>query len=438
MAPHRRSEIYRLAVGLGAVVVFLAGLPHLARPAPDLGLVVTLAVAGVLAQQFPVNVNLTQKVSVAGAVFFATALLLPAWQAATLVAAISIFDTTVSVGRRVARTRERPPIGVAFSLLFNAGQLYFSVLAAGMVLGAGGVSAERSAAGLDAALAIFAAAVAMYVINLFLVAVAVALGSGQSPIPVFRRTHRTLLVEFATLYLVGAASAFAAARAPWLLLLFILPLAAVYRSFRRRGELRRQSVQAIERMADEVDRRDPYTFQHSQRVAMYSHAIARALGLRMAEIEVIELAAKVHDLGKIRIPDSVLLKPAKLTAEERREMEKHPRLGYDILRQFSEYAHVRELVLTHHERYDGRGYPNGTVGRALPLMAQVIPVADSLDAMTSARAYRGALTWEIAMEELRRGAGTQWNPKVVEAAVAALYGEKRAPSSSARSVVAGA
>ena len=101
-------------------------------------------------------------------------------------------------------------------------------------------------------------------------------------------------------------------------------------------------------------------------------------------------------------------------------METHPRLGFDILKPFSEYAHVLELVLTHHERYDGKGYPNGIVGRHQPLMAQVIPVADSLDAMTSARAYRAARNWDMAFEELRRGAGTQWNPQVVAAAVAVL------------------
>jgi len=184
----------------------------------------------------------------------------------------------------------------------------------------------------------------------------------------------------------------------------------------------------MERMAEEVDRRDPYTFQHSQRVAIYAHAIARKLGFTAAEIDIVELAAKVHDIGKIRIPDSVLLKPAKLTAQERRVMETHPRLGFDILKQFSEYAKVLDLVLAHHERYDGLGYPNGTVGMRLLLIAQVIPVADSLDAMTSARAYRGARSWDSAMDELRRGAGTQWNPNVVEAALAVLGQEVRTPA----------
>jgi HD-GYP domain-containing protein (c-di-GMP phosphodiesterase class II) len=161
---------------------------------------------------------------------------------------------------------------------------------------------------------------------------------------------------------------------------------------------------------------------------MYTHAIARMLGFSSMDVELLTLAAKVHDVGKIRIPDSILLKPAKLTPAERRVMETHPRLGFDILRPFSEYAKVLDLVLTHHERYDGQGYPNGTVGRRLLLIAQVIPVADSLDAMTTARAYRGARTWASALEELRRGIGTQWNPHVVEAALTALGQTERAPA----------
>ena len=191
-------------------------------------------------------------------------------------------------------------------------------------------------------------------------------------------------------------------------------------------------------MAEEVDRRDRYTFNHSQRVAIYSHAIARRLGLGASEIDMLVVAAKVHDIGKIRIPDSVLLKPARLTDEERRVMETHPRLGFEILRQFSEYAKVLDLVLAHHERYDGKGYPNGAVGRRLLLVAQVIPVADSLDAMTTARAYRPARSWDAALDELRRGAGTQWNPQVVEAAIDALAQEApaRSPQPGAKPAVA--
>ncbi len=202
-------------------------------------------------------------------------------------------------------------------------------------------------------------------------------------------------------------------------------------SMHHRREHLREVVPAMERVAREVDRRDPSTYQHSRRVAEYAGAIARRLRFRAAEVELVQLAARVHDIGKIRIPDAVLLKPAPLTDAERRVMETHARLGFEILSQSLVYANVLELVLAHHERYDGCGYPFGTVGRRLLLIAQVIPVADALDAMTSCRAYRGARSWDWAMGELRSGAGTQWHPVVVEAAVSAL---DTAPQESGRAM----
>lgn len=420
MAPRRRSELYRLTVGLATLAVAVVGAQRIGG-VPDRSLLAALVVAGVLAMQFPIQVNLSQKVSGGSAVLFAAALLLAPWQAAALAGVISLLNTVVSVTRRTVVTRERPPWdSVALSMLFNAAQLFLATLACAAVLAAAGVSARGQLMSVGALAVVVAAAAVLHVTNLFLVATAVALGTSRNPFLVFRNTHRVVLAEFASLYLVGAAAAMLAVRAPWLLMLSLLPAVIIYRSLRYRIELRRESVRAMERMAEEVDSRDPYTFQHSQRVARYSRDIARHLGLSAAETELIELAAKVHDIGKIRIPDAILLKPGRLTDDERRVMETHPRLGFEILAQFSEYAKVLELVLTHHERYDGRGYPNRAIGMRLLLMAQIIPVADSFDAMTSARAYRAARSWESALDELHRGAGTQWNPRVVEAAVAAL------------------
>ena len=424
MAPRRRSELYRLAVALAAAAVAFATRDHLLAVRPDWPLVVTLGLTGLVALRFPLQVSLAEKFSVASAVFFASALLVPAWDAAVLAAATSAVDTGIAVARKFLRTRERPPFrAVALTLMFNSGQFYFSVLAAGLVVSAGGVSVTRGVPSTEQALTLLAAAIAMYGTNVLMVATAAALQTARHPFRTFRNTHRLVSAQFASLYLVGAAAAFATAKLPWLPVFGVVPLVLAYFSLRHRIELRKESRLAMERMAEEVDRRDPYTFQHSQRVAIYSHAIAKELGFSAAEIELVELAAKVHDVGKIRISDAILLKPGRLTAEERRVMETHPRLGAEILSQFSEYTKVLDLVLMHHERYDGRGYPNRAVGRQLLLIAQVIPVADSLDAMTSARAYRGARTWDVAMEELRRGAGSQWNPKVVDAALRSLFGE---------------
>ncbi len=424
MTPRRRSELYRLGVGVGALGLAGATAGRIATGGPDWWLIASLSAAGILALEFPLHISLNFKVSIAAAVFFAAVLLLPPLQAAALVGALQAVDIVVAAARRVRATRERPPVRtIAINVLFNGAQAYLAALAGGSVLAAMGVSAWTGLAGPAAALWLIVAAAVMYVVNFFLVSLAVALGTSRNPFSLFLHTQRVAYVQFASLYLLGAVAAFASVQFAWLPLLAIVPAALLYQSLRQRIEMRRDAMRAMERMADEVDRRDPYTFNHSQRVAIYTHAIARSLRFTASEIELLELAAKVHDIGKIRIPDSILLKPAALSVDERRVMETHPRLGYDILRPFSEYTKVLELVLAHHERYDGRGYPNGIVGRHLRLIEQVIPIADSLDAMTTARAYRGARSWAAALEELRRGAGTQWNPQVVEAAVAVLSPE---------------
>ena len=421
MSPRRRSEVFRLSVGLIAVAIAGAAATTLGAAPADWWLIASLALTAILALEFPLHVNLNTKVSVASAVFFAAVVLLPLWQAALLVGALQATDICIAAGRRVRATRERPPVrAVVINILFNGGQAYLAALSAGVVLALGGVSAAGGIAGAADLLVLVAAATVMYAVNVFLVALAVAIAMARNPIGLFVDTQRIVYLQFAALYLVGGLAAFGAVRWPWIPVFSIIPGVLVYQSLKQRIELRHEGMRAMERMAAEVDRRDPYTFQHSQRVSIYAHAIARKLGFTAAEIEIVELAAKVHDVGKIRIPDAILLKPDRLTDEERRVMETHPRLGFEILKQFSEYAKVLDLVLTHHERYDGRGYPNGSVGRRLLLIAQVIPVADSLDAMTTARAYRRARSWQSAMEELGRGAGSQWNPQVVNAALAVL------------------
>jgi putative nucleotidyltransferase with HDIG domain len=426
MSPRRRSELFRTAVGVIAIVVALLDAPRVAQGGADWWLIASLAVTAILALEFPLHVNINTKVSVASAVFFAAVLLLPVWQAALLVGSLQATDICIAAARKIRATRERPPVrAIVINIVFNGGQAYLSALAAGSLLAWTGVSARSGPDGAVDVIVLVGAAALMYGINVFMVALAVAFATARNPMMLFVETQRVVYVQFAALYLVGALAAFGAVRWPWIPVFSIIPGVLVYHSLKQRIELRHEGMRAMERMADEVDRRDPYTFQHSQRVAIYAHAIGRKLGLTAAEIEVVALAAKVHDIGKIRVPDSILLKPDKLSADERRVMETHPRLGFDILRQFSEYAKVLDLVLTHHERYDGLGYPNGTVGRRLLLMAQIIPDADSIDAMTSARAYRRARSWPSAMDELRRGAGTQWNPHVVEAALAVLSQEER-------------
>jgi putative nucleotidyltransferase with HDIG domain len=171
----------------------------------------------------------------------------------------------------------------------------------------------------------------------------------------------------------------------------------------------------LEALVTALDAREHETQAHSQRVREYTLTLAKQLGLKHDDLIQTGRGALLHDVGKIGVPDSILLKPGRLTAEEWTEMMKHPQLGFKILRKIRFLAPAAELVLTHQERWDGKGYPNELAGRDIPLGSRIFAVADTMDAMTSDRPYRKALTFEAAVEEVRRCSGTQFDPYVVEA-----------------------
>jgi putative nucleotidyltransferase with HDIG domain len=170
----------------------------------------------------------------------------------------------------------------------------------------------------------------------------------------------------------------------------------------------------LEALVTSLDAREHETRAHSQRVREYTLTLAREIGLREEEMVQVGRGALLHDVGKIGVPDSILLKPGKLTAEEWIEMKKHPAIGFEILRSIKFLEPAAEIVLSHQERWDGKGYPNGLGGKDIPLGARIFAVADTLDAMTSDRPYRKALTYGAALDEIRRCSGTQFDPRVAE------------------------
>jgi putative nucleotidyltransferase with HDIG domain len=171
----------------------------------------------------------------------------------------------------------------------------------------------------------------------------------------------------------------------------------------------------VKALAQAVDAKDSYTAGHSSRVTLYSTIIAEELGLSEAEVRKVRLAGLLHDVGKIGIRDSVLGKPGHLTDEEFGIMKSHPAVGAGILRPVVQLADVIPGVLSHHERYDGKGYPQGLQGEAIPLLGRIIGVADAFDAMTSDRVYRPRLSDEVAIAELKKHSGTQFDSRVVKA-----------------------
>ncbi|MDO8736190.1 MAG: GAF domain-containing protein [Thermoleophilia bacterium] len=173
-------------------------------------------------------------------------------------------------------------------------------------------------------------------------------------------------------------------------------------------------VGTIRSLAETIDAKDTYTRGHSEKVSLYSEAIARGLGLQGAELQTIRYAGYLHDVGKIGIPDAILSKPGKLTVEEFNIIKKHPVLSEKILTPVNFPFPVQSIVRHHHERYDGNGYPDGLGGEENPLGARILFVADAYEAMTSDRPYRKALSTQMALGELERNTGTQFDPRVVE------------------------
>jgi putative nucleotidyltransferase with HDIG domain len=189
----------------------------------------------------------------------------------------------------------------------------------------------------------------------------------------------------------------------------------------RTAELRRlldnlhdASEITLEALVAALDAREHETQAHSKRVSEYTLYLAREMSVDALDLDVIRRGAMLHDIGKIGIPDSILLKPGKLTDEEWVGMQKHPQIGYWILAGIEALRPASDIVLSHHERHDGNGYPRKLSADQIPLGARIFSVADCLDVMTSDRPYRKALSYEDARSEITRFAGTQFDAEVVK------------------------
>ena len=173
-------------------------------------------------------------------------------------------------------------------------------------------------------------------------------------------------------------------------------------------------LEMAQTLARAADAKDAYTREHSDRARAKARRVALELGLPDQMVRHVEYAALLHDIGKLGVDDALLAKPGALTPEERKRLEKHPVIGHRILSPVKYLGPVAQMVLYHHEWYDGRGYPEGLKGGEIPLGSRIVAVIDAWDAMTSDRAYRKALGREVAVGELKKGSGAQFDPKVVE------------------------
>lgn len=264
--------------------------------------------------------------------------------------------------------------------------------------------------------ALLIAGLVYFACNSVFVSTVIGLTAGPSPLRVWQRNFLAGMLHHLSFIALGALVAVTYfGVGVWGLVLCAIPYMVARHSFRLYMEIRSDLKDFVRALSEVLEEVDPYTRHHSVRVSEYAVRIARGMKLREREVEEIEYAALVHDLGKIGPQHQrILQKPAPLTFEEQRTLRSHPGAGADIVQRVRALRRSAEIIRSHHERPDGRGYPLGLRSDDVPVGSLILNVADAFDAMTSDRPYRRALSVEAALRELSRGAGSQFDAEVVE------------------------
>jgi putative nucleotidyltransferase with HDIG domain len=262
------------------------------------------------------------------------------------------------------------------------------------------------------------AAAAYLALNLFLASTLLALRSNQRATDVMKSDLRSVAGSWVALAPLAWLMSAIYVVEWWATALFTVPLYSTRAAYQRIVEMRDMFTQTIGALAEAVDKRDPYTAKHSHRVKEIAVDIGRVMRVSDSDLEALEWGGLLHDVGKIGVPDNVLLKQERLNREERMIMNAHPVLGAQIIAPVTKLAPELPIIRHHHEWYNGSGYPDRLIGDEIPKLARVLHVADAFEAMTAARPYRMTpLTTEQALAELRKFAGIQFDPVVVDAFV---------------------
>ena len=404
MARHRLFPPYWALVVLAAFAwLFVSLPPALADPLPLTGLAVLLVLM-VLSDLVPVRIAGGGFVTPGASLDFAALLLF----GGPLTGMLIVAATAIGQGAIARRPAQR--------VVFNAALYVLGIAAADAVFRALGGRPGNLALPRDG-LALAACAPAYFLVNGLGLSTVLALTGGGD----FRRLFHANFVAAAGWHLgqlaIGALAAFAfLSLGPIALPLVGLPLLLAALSYRRTFEMKEDLLEFVRALAEVLEEVDPYTRQHSLRVAEYSKVIARALGMGEKAVQDLEYGALLHDLGKVgRQYQYILQKPGRLSLEEQATMRAHPHEGAEIVAKVRALRGAAEIVRNHHERPDGLGYPAGLSGEDIPLGSRIVMVADAYDAMTSDRPYRRAMEPARAVAELAKHRGTQFDGAVVDA-----------------------
>lgn len=358
-------------------------------------------------------------ITVSSALDYAAIVVFGPVMAAMIAAASSIFSSLVV-------SRQSP-----HKVLFNVCLFVITISAAGFVFGLVGGRTTSDVSELVLPLA--ATGITYFLIDTFGVSLVVGLYERASAWRVWQRTYLWTTLT----HLVGFVPLGAIIVVIYLHIgipgvgLFLVPLLLARYSFKLYTDMRQVHIDTVKALTSAIDASDPFTRGHSERVTAYSVEIAKEMGLSERRVQILEYAGFLHDMGKIALQHDILLKPGALTDDEWRIMRSHPEIGARIVSGLHFLSGAKQVVLHHHERFDGKGYPSGLRGDEIPLEARIVKVADAFDAMMSDRPYRTSLGLSTALAELRKGRGADFDPEVVDAFLRLIQTGGIDPSSSA-------
>lgn len=405
-APTRAARFYAYTVTVVGLALLIWFRP---RETPGQWVsILSFTVLAFLTEAFPVNLPRENgTVSVSFAVINAAVLLFGP-EAAQYIAAIG----TIRLKDLLGRT----PL---LAVLFNRTMLSLAAFTAGKTyVMLGGVPGSTSTVRI---LPLVACAVVYTVVNTSLIVGVVSIDEGVDPRGLWGVNFRWAMPNILALIPIAVvlAQVYTSAGAPGALM-FLVPLLLARYSFKRYIDLRDTYIETVKALTATLDAKDPCTRGHSERVARFAVETGKVMGMSEEDLELLRYVGMLHDVGKIGIKDAILKKPGKFTREEYMEMKQHSSLGAEIISHVKLLGPGAQWVRHHHERYDGQGFPDRLRGNEIPIGARIIAAADAFDAMTSERPYKKAYSIEQARLEMLTHAGTQFDPKVVEALLTAI------------------
>jgi len=396
-------QLYIAVLALATIALLVVAFPLLLQERSDFVAIAVFALGTFLADVFPIILPYQQKaeVTVSGAFKIGAAMLL-GWPITAWITMLGTFAAEIKVER------------LWYRAVFNISQmtLTFAAVATCYHLVSDGTPSPVHS--VQNVVAFILMGLTYYLMNTILVSLVIALTSQVSVWHIWRVNFRDISWHNLTVVPLGGILALLWEASPLAMILLVLPLAVVRESFRVSADLQRQTQEALIGLADIIDLRDTSTYRHSQRVSDLSRQIARRMQIREDRVDLIAFSARLHDLGKIGMSNILLYKPGAFTPEERDEFRRHPAIGASMVSGFHLFSEGCDLILHHHEAWDGSGYPDGLQGQAIPVGSQIIAVADAFEAMTADRVYRSAMGVPEAVAELLARRGSQFAPNIVD------------------------